>query len=288
MKGITSKQRGQAVIDRVAYRLASEYLLSFKASGVTRRVLHRHIEPDDTILKVRSMAAAFRRLLETAQGRNMSPGVIGKAVGGVARLGQVLFDFNPRKVAEKYDGRAAELLDDIVRRLQPVGKLRRGARSLWPQFCKTIVSGAVFLGQFRSVDDLYGWIDSLYANVRARPALPLLFSLEIKGFGFALACDFLKEIGYRHFGKPDVHVKAIFKGLELVAQDAKDYEVYKAMVRVAQNNGVSEYNVDKLFWLVGSGRFYLDGSVGTAGRITTDRQGFIQRAHAAMYGGRAS
>jgi hypothetical protein len=37
-----------------------------------------------------------------------------------------------------------------------------------------------------------------------------------------------------------------------------DYEVKHAINRVADQNGVTAYAVDKVFWLIGSGKFHLD------------------------------
>ncbi len=110
----------------------------------------------------------------------------------------------------------------------------------------------------------------------------MLLSAEVDGFGFALACDFLKELGYFNFGKPDVQIKDIFKGLGLVDQAANDYQVFKAISRVAKSNSVTAYHVDKLFWLVGSGFLYNDKTIGVGGRIGTDRSDFILSASAAL------
>ena len=47
---------------------------------------------------------------------------------------------------------------------------------------------------------------------------------------------------------------------------SSDYEVFKAVARVARNASVTPYDVDKLFWLVGSGYFYDDPHGGIGGR----------------------
>ena len=54
------------------------------------------------------------------------------------------------------------------------------------------------------------WPQAMQHALRARPALPLLLVQEIDGFGFALACNFLRELGYENFSKPDVHLRKIF------------------------------------------------------------------------------
>lgn len=48
---------------------------------------------------------------------------------------------------------------------------------------------------------------------------------------------------------------------------SSDYEVFKAVARVASNADVTPYNVDKLFWLIGSWKFYDDPHIGTNGRV---------------------
>lgn len=208
----------------------------------------------------------------------MSSGVIGGAIDGIDKLGVILCSFKPAGVSRKYGLDWQQVLEDIKQQLQPRGQFRRTARSIWPLFCRTITSGALYLSQFHSADEFYGFVDIFAKDDRVRPALPMLLSFEIEGFGFPLACDFLKELGYFDFGKPDVHVKAIFKGLGLVAKDADDYRVFKAITRVAYNQGVTPYNVDKLFWLVGSGFLYNHRHLGSGGRIGTNRNLFIREA----------
>ncbi|MFB6273972.1 MAG: hypothetical protein ABEL51_13860, partial [Salinibacter sp.] len=71
-------------------------------------------------------------------------------------------------------------------------------------------------------------------------------------YGFALACDFLKELGWVAYPKPDVHLNAIFSGLGF--SDGTDYATFKAIVRMAEVLYETAYAVDKLFWLIGSGK----------------------------------
>jgi len=100
----------------------------------------------------------------------------------------------------------------------------------------------------------------------------LLLGEEIKGFGLALACDFLKEIGYRDYPKPDVHLRKIFYNLGL-AESEEDYAVYKSIVEMAEIVGKDAYTVDKIFWLISSGNFYLENI-----KIGGNRDRFIEEA----------
>jgi hypothetical protein len=104
----------------------------------------------------------------------------------------------------------------------------------------------------------YQWVDVFDQDDRSRPALPMLPGHEIDGIGFPLACDFIKCLGYLDFGKPDVHLKKIFMALQLSTSE-DDYKIFKAIIRVVRNVGVTPFNVDAIFWLIGSGNFYRDG-----------------------------
>jgi hypothetical protein len=106
----------------------------------------------------------------------------------------------------------------------------------------------------------------------------MLLSREIEGFGFALSCDFLKEMGYINFPKPDVHLRDIFTSLSLSQDKPDDYKLFKAVIRVAGNAGVSPYNADKVFWLIGSGYFYSDPHIGNKGRVGSHKRDFIEHA----------
>ncbi len=268
----------QPELDRSAYKLAKGYLLGFQNIGLTESLLEEYLNPSLDSLRAPDISSIYYRLLDSAQNRGMSSGVIGGAIGGIDRLGVILCSFKPAEVSRKYGLDWQQVLDDIEQQLQPRGQFRRTPRSIWPLFCRTTTSGALYLSQFHSADEFYGWVDIFAKDDRVRPALPMLLSFEIEGFGFPLACDFLKELGYFDFGKPDVHVKAIFKGLGLVDNDTDDYRVFKAITRVAYNQGVTPYNVDKLFWLVGSGFLYNHRHLGSGGRIGTNRNLFIREA----------
>jgi len=274
-------QVNQQELDRAAYTLATDFLLQSGAGkGVTpeliKKYLHLSTPRPDTL------AALYERMLESAQSGNMNAGVIGGSIGGVGNLGPVLCDFEPAEVLEKYRSGWEGVLDDIVAQLKPKGSVPRTPRSIWRRYCRSILSGTKFLSRFSSAEDFYGWVDSFDENERSRPALPLLLAQEIEGFGFALACDFLKERGYENFSKPDVHVKDILRALGLSPWEATDYDVFRAVARIARNAGVTPYNVDKLFWLIGSGNFYEDPHVGNRGRIGSKKEEFIEVAKAQL------
>lgn len=270
--------KNDALIDKKAYQLAKNYFPSQGIEGVTATLIEKYLNPLTLNPKPTSKEGIYQRILESAQNANMKAGVIGGAIGGVEKLSLVLEDFNPKAVVAKYMGDWESVLDDIVEKLEPRGEIRRTPRSIWPHYCQTILSAASFIEQFSSASDFFGWVDFFDQDDRARASLPMLLSREIQGFGFALACDFLKEMGYVNFPKPDVHLRDIFTSLGLCKDKPGDYQLFKALIRVAGHAGVSAYNADKAFWLIGSGYFYSDRHIGNQGRVGSRKREFIEYA----------
>lgn len=168
-------------------------------------------------------------------------------------------------------------LSAIEKDLAPQGKSVLKSRKYWPQLCKAVLSGAGFLRRFEAPEAFYAWCDIFDRDDLTRPGLPLIIANNVQGFGFPLACEFVKELGYSNYGKPDVQVISLFEALGLCERSAgdtrRDYEVLQDMFRAARNNGVTTYELDKVFWLIGSGDFYKDGF-----RIKSHRDKFIEHA----------
>ena len=256
------------------YILAYEFLLTKK--GVTEGLINKHFQPEYN--KPKDIKTIYQRLCETAQNKQSSRNVIGGSIGGVIRLADILFDFDPMEVVRNYTKlESSQLLDRIINELKPKGKIRRTSRSIWPQFCQSVIDSAYFLSEFENADAFYEWSEYFANDEKAKPALPMMISIEISGIGFPLACDFLKEIGFMNFGKPDVHLKEIFKGLKLIdpnenSQLKQDYQTFKMIDKIAKDNGITSFEVDKIFWLIGSGDFHFSNI-----KIGGNRNEFIEK-----------
>lgn len=243
----------------------SAYQFLLLLPGVTEADLKLHLEVVPASNKPKNINLIYRQLCQTAQNKQMSPNVIGQAVGGFENLGRVLSDFDPFSITEKYSTSDSQLLfDEIKKRLKPKGQLRDSLNSEWPKYCTTVLEGAYFIKGFGTSTNFYSWADKFANDEKSKYALPLLISLEVKGFGFPLACDFLKEVGYIEYGKPDVHLRDIFLALSIVNESTastvrRDYLIAKAIDKIATANQVTPFAVDKIFWLIGSGNFYLTG-----------------------------
>jgi hypothetical protein len=238
------------------YSKAKKFLIKLIPSPDATSILESYLElPDKSSIPV-EINELYRRLLSSAQNANMKANVIGGSIGGFDNLGKALFSFDPGKVEKKYADDPDKLLNNIVKKLKPSGEIRTLPQSIWPKYCKTILSSAAFLRQFKNGEDFYEWANYLYGDQRSMAALPMILEAEIEGIGYPLACDFLKELGFVDYGKPDVHINQIFVGIGLCKQGASPYHVQKVITQIATAAKVSSYNVDKLFWLIGSGKFY--------------------------------
>lgn len=242
-----------AEYDKKVFQLAEVFLINQitkDRNPITKEILSIEVQASS---RPNDISGIYLRLLASAQNANMKAGVIGGSIGGVKNLGIILCDFQPKLVLEKYGNDSEKVFVDVKENLKPRGKLR--ANGLWTKYCQTILSGAKFLAQFDSLQEFYEWVDWFYEDDRARPALPLLLQQQVNGFGLALACDFLKEIGYVKYGKPDVHLRKIFVGVKLCHEKVSDFELLERIDNLAINVGVTPFHADKIFWLIGSGIF---------------------------------
>jgi hypothetical protein len=260
---------------RSTYLAAKKFLTRELNHPDARVIIESYLTLPDQSNNPMSVNELFRRLLSSAQNANMKASVIGGSIGGINNLGKALFRFNPRTVERHFANDPSGLLDHIVKTLKPTGKIRTTPRSIWPKYCKTILSSAAFFGQFRNGEDFYTWANYFYSDKRSMAALPLILAAEIDGIGYPLACDFLKELGFINYGKPDVHVIQIFNGIGLCTEKASPYQIQKVIAEIAEAAGVSAYNVDKLFWLIGSGKFYKHPQIGNGGHIGRKKDQFI-------------
>jgi hypothetical protein len=193
-------------------------------------------------------------------------------IGDIDDLNYVLFNFDPKKVIKEYGNAWQKLFKRINSECNPKSQMNiKKKNSYWAIFCRGAISSAKFLSRFTSFDQFNEFINHFYFNEFTRAALPMLIAKEVDGLGFALACDFLKESGYTEFVKPDTHIKTIFKGLGISNPESKDYKVFKDVIQFSKIINQTPYAVDKLFWLIGSGDFYLDGI-----EVKTKRSGFIK------------
>ena len=261
-----------------AYNNARKFLIAQMPlpGEKSESILDQYLALPDKSQTSSSLNVLYQCLLKSAQNANMKAGVIGGAIGGVDKLSAVLHGFDPQKVIDQYGTDSESVLNAIQEQLKPTGMIRKTPKSIWPKYCQTILSAAQFFKQFFTGDEFYVWANHFYQDKRSIAALPMILAEEIYGIGYPLACDFLKELGFINYGKPDVHIIDIFTGIGLCSMKASPYEIQKIIVKIAEQKKVSPYNVDKLFWLIGSGRFYNHPEVGKQGSIGSRKESFIK------------
>lgn len=249
------------------YSEAVNFLISQIHSDDPRTILQSYLTPPNARQTSVALSEVFRRILSSAQNANMKAGVIGGSIGGFNNLGKALFDFNPKETSRNFGNDPTALLQHIQKTLKPRGKIRTTSRSIWPKYCNTVLSTALFLAQFKNGKDFLSWAEQLYSDHRTMAALPLIMAAEIEGIGYALACDFLKEFGFTNYGKPDVHVRRLLVGLSLTSVTPTPYQAQRLIAQIAKAENVPPYDVDKVLWLIGSGKLYKHKHLGKNGQI---------------------
>lgn len=235
---------------------------------LNRSILEEHMQHEQ---KFDDLSSAYRRLIISLQNRGMMPGVI-QFEKREEEMKPLLFHYDFNKVSVAYKD-AGDLLEKFKNKFNP--KNTESKRNLWRKFSEGIISGSKFMSSFNGKDDFDRFINTFALNKYTKAALPMLLSKEISGFGFALACDFLKELGYRDYPKPDVMLIEIFYGLGL-SKSKEPYEIYKSIIEMTEVVGEDAYTVDKTFWLIGSGKLVGNKSVGRS------RVRFIENTRANM------
>lgn len=128
----------------------------------------------------------------------------------------------------------------------------------WYKWSKSVIDSANFLTSFKDATEFKEFIGLFQYNIETKTALPLLISIKISGIGFPLACDFLKEIGYKDYPKPDVHIKDIIRVLLRLnyKEPISDILAFEAIIDIATKYEVTPYKLDKILWLICTGNFY--------------------------------
>jgi len=256
--------------DRKVYDLAYEFLLTIKK--VDKELIDKHIKQTNWDVLIANGDTAnldkvFHFLMSSLKNRSMYSGVIGGSKEeNINKLKNLLPTLASMNKYEDSNALLIDIFDEL--NLDNIQETLNNKRAIWNQYAKSLFSAKAFLMQFKDYDDFMDWVDYFDEDDRTRPALPLLLSERIFGLGFALSCDFLKELGRTKFGKPDIHVKDIFGELKLSKDKENDFLVLEDIIRISENKiaenkvenkDVTPYAVDKLFWLIGSGKFYRSG-----------------------------
>lgn len=226
------------------YEKSYSFLIDETAPFISKEKIDEFISTSD-VPKCEDIGGAFRLLLAILQDFQMYPNVI------------------------KYKDREIEVLEilhqgdlNYISSLEPEqllctfrNKFGFSRDGIWKKYCNSIITGASFMRSFRDDEDYKNTFDSFNKNDMTREAFALFLSRKIYNMGFAIACNWLKELGYYEYAKPDTHTKDICKSLGVLSGN-DDIECFEAMIKIAKEAGIEAYKLDKVWWLICSGNLY--------------------------------
>ena len=217
-------------------------------------------------LESHSLSDVYKRFCTSLANR---AGMFKLVFGGSGRFSelqgayaQVLCDFEAKEITRVYGKDHVRLLAALVkaRGLNPDQAARQlnQPTALFQIYAKGALSGAEYFAKFASITDFANNIRSWLTDADRASLLPQhLASQSIPGFGSALAADFLKEIGVKELCKPDRWVQRCLAAARFVPESASYESIQRAfweMWRILGKN-YPPVIIDKLMFLVGSGRF---------------------------------
>lgn len=218
---------------------------------MTAEELEEYFKADNDNFK--SVGDIFARFIESAQNYQGAPNSINlKERKDEIRI--ILFNYNASRVVKEYD---EDSLYQVFRSRFKLGPYNK--KSYWYRWSRSIIDSAKFLIKFKDANEFREFVMSFNSNVNTRMALSLLISERISGFGFALACDALKELGFYEYCKPDTHLLDIFS--ETGICERNKLEVFETVSKISERccefgESVTPYEIDKILWLISSGRYY--------------------------------
>ena len=230
-----------------------DFALGYIGERVTQEVLEHYL----TLYRhnsLASLAETFERILESVKERQGMP----YAIGNLSPLRPLLYDFDPQRILANFEDWQT-IFKHIQSNYVPPGRMDiDNSKSYWVIFSKSILATARFLSRFATIEEFKAYCNSFIdGNTDMRIAFPLLLSEEIKpGLGFALACNFLKEWVSPFFVKPDTHTKDIFIGTGFCAVTDSDFTICRRIIEFSKRINQTPYSVDKVFWLIGSGKLH--------------------------------
>ena len=250
------------------YNVSYDFLLEILPEEIDKDDLgKKYFNPKS---KFNTLEDLFERMIISAQNYQRMPNVI-NFKDKKEKIKQLLFDYNLLEISKISR-------DDLYTKFQKEFKLQKTAKNIkydsWYKWSQSVIDSAKFLASFKDINDFKNFVDLFQYNIQTKTALPLLISTKLFGFRFPLACDFLKEIGYTDYPKPDVHIKDIVKVLLKIelGTEISDISAYEIIIDIATKSNVSPYKLDKILWLICSGKFYEHDI-----KIKSNKEEFINR-----------
>lgn len=242
--------------------LKQELLCTGLSAERADEILDQHINDQPNNAQKLGPSQYFERLLESAQNTVWKPSSIGGKIGGIQNIGPILGGFSTTKVLSDFKD-WKEIYENISKEFPKANlskkTMEKRENSDWGKFCKTIITSASYFEKFNYSDSFFDYAISFQENPKKIDKLPLDIEKNVFGIGYTLACDFLKEVGFTQYGKPDSQLRKILSELGLCPRNAAPIRVQEKIRQIASKSSKTPYQIDKALWLIGSGRFYKRG-----------------------------
>ncbi len=245
------------------YELSKEYLVK-QTKDLFNCDEERAIEivnqysttPNVTALSFQSIMEELASTLQTGQSL---PNVI-NYLSRKNELRRIFKNYNVRQLSLADEDK---LFEECVRSFGNC--VNNGARS-WKIYIGGIVDGASILSRYNNVQEFVDAINGFEQShgltfEQYQDVMPTRMrastgrnNWKIYGMKNAIACNFLKEIGFTNYVKPDTHLKAAFDAVEL--SYSSDDDCLRLGRKLAESYGVTPYALDRIIWLCCSGHYY--------------------------------
>ncbi len=238
------------------YKTAYDYLTKIVENDP--RLCDVDLESYFQVKRVTTLTDVYERFIGSAQNYQMMPNVI-KFSERKEQIKKLLYDYDLQKISTMSENYLYQQF-----RIKFNVKTKDSKRNAWRKWTRSVIDSAKFINEFRNLNEFTEFVKSKYGNDDSRKILALGIAKKIRGMGFTLVCDALKELGYTKFSKPDVHMREVFSSIGLCNDD--EFSVCEAIEQIAEDckteyPGITPYRVDKVFWLICSGVYYNNGKL---------------------------
>ena len=245
-------------------------------------------------------AQVFAQIAFHAQNATLLSNIV-RFEKNIGFLSTALCGFDPKRFSAKFPAadreRSVQALVEALR-FDPAAqtglvwnaeKSKSGQKdTLIRRYANTLIDAAAFVGQFSSRAAFLQDLLNHYPNQDPAKVIAYFRKKVSHGFSVALTCDFLKEFDQSFSGlsKPDVHIKDTLCALygrkpgyynsakkELYSISEMQKLVDAINEELPPEENITVYILDRMIWLVCSGKFFLDDA-------GNDKERYIQAIQA--------
>lgn len=261
------------------YELSKAYLIgqTMRLFGCDRESAIEIIDQYITTPNVVDMS--FENILEELASTLQTGQRLPNVINFLARKEQLRTIFKDYNAHELASADANELFNECV---ETFGECVNNGERSWRIYIGGMIDGAGILDRFNTVNEFVTAINDFQTNhgltfEQYQDVMPTALrastginNWKIYGMKNPLACNFLKEIGFTDYVKPDTHLKAVFDAVSLPYAD--DDDCLRIGRELAARYHVTPYALDRVIWLCCSGHYYrhMQGKLGGGAKKLKD------------------